>query len=105
MKMKNRSNRYDINRPGLDMDTDIVNIKIASVWLYLYVLSNTWATFEAQFTKNLSNIRPELLKALLTKNGNLALHPDILSSAILLILFWLYSFKGTDPPISDHVSY
>ena len=31
LKMKNRSYRYDINRPGLDMDRNIVNIKCVSV--------------------------------------------------------------------------
>ena len=27
MKMKNRLHRYNINRPRLDMDTNIVNVK------------------------------------------------------------------------------
>ena len=35
----------------LDMDTNIVNIKSVSIWC-LYVLSNTLATFEAQFMKS-----------------------------------------------------
>ena len=35
MKMKNKSHRYDINRPiGLDMDANIVNI------YRIYLLSN-----------------------------------------------------------------
>ena len=31
MKMKNRSRRYDVIRPGLYMGTNIVNIKSVSV--------------------------------------------------------------------------
>ena len=31
MKIKNRSRRYDINRPSQDMDTDILNIKCVPV--------------------------------------------------------------------------
>ena len=61
MKMKNRSHRYDINRLyGLDMDTNIVNIKSVSVWWRLYVLSNTYATLEVQFMKKVSNTVAEL---------------------------------------------
>ena len=61
MKMKNRSHRYDINRPyGLDMDTNIVNIKSVSVWWCLYVLSNTYATREVQVMKKVSNTEAEL---------------------------------------------
>ena len=30
LKMKNRSYRYGINRPSLDMDTNILNIKYVS---------------------------------------------------------------------------
>ena len=39
-----------INR-GLDMDTNVVSVKNASLWWCLYVLSKTWATFEAQIMK------------------------------------------------------
>ena len=46
MKMKNRSHRYNINRPSLYMDTNIVNKK-ASQYDDVYVLSNTSAVFEA----------------------------------------------------------
>ena len=42
------------------MDTNAVNIKSASVWWCLYVLSNILATFKAQFMKNLSNTVAEL---------------------------------------------
>ena len=31
LKMKNRSHRYDINRLGLDMETNKLNIKRVSV--------------------------------------------------------------------------
>ena len=31
MKMENGSHRYGINRPYLDMDTNIVNVKSVSV--------------------------------------------------------------------------
>ena len=40
IKMKNKSHRMDI-RIGLEMNTNIVNIKSVSVWWALYVLSNT----------------------------------------------------------------
>ena len=56
MKMKNRLHRYNINRPRLDMDTNIVNVKNTLLWWYLYVLSNTYAVFEAQLMKSLNNI-------------------------------------------------
>ena len=40
MKMKNRSCRYDINRPrSREMGTNVVNIRAVSLCLYL--LSNT----------------------------------------------------------------
>ena len=52
-----------INR-GLDMDTNVVSVKNASLW-WLYVLNKTWATFEAQFMKKLSNTEAELKKACL----------------------------------------
>ena len=44
------------------MDTNIVNKKSVSVWWYLYVLSNTQATPEAQFMQKLSNTEGELKK-------------------------------------------
>ena len=45
---------------GQDMDTNTVNIR--HVWWCLYVLSNTLATLEAQFMRNLSSIEVELKK-------------------------------------------
>ena len=49
------------------MSTNIVNIKSVSVWWCLYVLSNTSATFEAQFIKKLSNAEAELEKSVAYK--------------------------------------
>ena len=45
------------------MDTNIVNKKSVSVWWYLYVSSNTQATFEAQLMKKLNNTESELKKS------------------------------------------
>ena len=67
MKMKNRLHRYDKIDLGLDMGTNIVNIKIVSVWWRLSLLSIMSATSEAQFMKKLSNTKAELKKALLLK--------------------------------------
>ena len=47
----------------LEMDKNVVNIKYVSAWWCLYVLSNTEATFEAQFMKKLSNTEAELKKS------------------------------------------
>ena len=62
MKMKNRLHRYDKIDLGLDMGTNIVNIKIVSVWWHLSLLSIMSATSEAQFMKKLSNTKAELKK-------------------------------------------
>ena len=35
-----KSLRYDTNDLGLDMDTNIVNIRSITIWWCLYVLSN-----------------------------------------------------------------
>ena len=43
------------------MGTNLVNTKV-SQYDDAYVLSNTWATYEAQSMKNLSNIEAELKK-------------------------------------------
>ena len=53
----------------LNVDTNLVNIKSVSVWWCLYVLSNTEATFEAQFMKKLGNTEADLKKALLLKKA------------------------------------
>ena len=47
---------------GLDMNINILNIKHDLVWWWLYVLSNTKATLEAQFMKKLTNTEDELNK-------------------------------------------
>ena len=49
---------------GLDIGTKIVNTRSVSVWWYLYVFSNTKASFEAQFMKKLSKTEAELKKSL-----------------------------------------
>ena len=51
----------------LDIDTNIVNTECVSLWLCLYVFSNTDATFEAQFMKKLSNTEVELKKSIAYK--------------------------------------
>ena len=57
MKMKSRSHRHDINSLR---SRHIINIRIISVWLDLYVLRNTQATFEVQFMRKLSNAEADL---------------------------------------------
>ena len=59
MKMKSRSHRHDINSLR---SRHIINIRIISVWLDLYVLRNTQATFEVQFMRKLSNAEADLKK-------------------------------------------
>ena len=55
MKMKNRS-----NGPRSRHEHKYSKEKCLLLWRCLYVLSNTWATFEAQFLKKLSNTEVEL---------------------------------------------
>ena len=43
----------------LDKDTDILNIKYLGMMILINVISNTLATFEAQFMKKLSNTEAE----------------------------------------------
>ena len=45
-----------------DMGANIVNIRRVSVWWCSYVLSNSEAAFEAQFTRKLNNTDAELKK-------------------------------------------
>ena len=66
--MKNSSHRYDIIYLGLDIDTNIVNIKSVSS-RSLYILSNNYATIEAQFMKKFSNTEAELKKSVAYKKG------------------------------------
>ena len=65
---------------GIDMDTNLVNIKLFSVWWCFYVLSNTWATIEAQFMTALSNAEAELKKSVSYK---------ILTNLVCDIVFFL----------------
>ena len=52
IKMRHRSNRYDINRPRSRHRLKYSRyIKTVSLWRWLYVLSNNYRTFEAQFIK------------------------------------------------------
>ena len=50
------------------MDTDLANIRRLSVTWCLYVLSNTEATFEAQFVNKVSNTETRLKKIVAYKN-------------------------------------
>ena len=56
MQMKNRSHGSKVDL-GLDMSTNMMNIKSVSVWW-----CNTYATFEVEFMKKLSNTEAELEK-------------------------------------------
>ena len=67
LKMKNRLNRYNINRLRSRHGHKYTKYKYVSVKWWLYVLSNTKATFEAQFMKKFSKTKAELKKALLIK--------------------------------------
>ena len=49
------------------MGINILNIKCVSVSWWLYVLSNTLATFEAQFMKKSNNTESELKKSVAYK--------------------------------------
>ena len=61
MKMKNRSYIYNMHRSTRSRHGHkFSKCKRLSVWWCLYVPSNTLATFEAQFMKNLSNTEDEL---------------------------------------------
>ena len=51
IKMKNGSQGYDISRSRPRDEYKDSKYKSVSVWWCFYILSNTWATFEAQFTK------------------------------------------------------
>ena len=68
MKMKDTIDTTKIDL-DLDMDTNIANIKSFFVSWCLYVLSNNYAKFEAQFMKKLSNTKTELKKSLAYKKG------------------------------------
>ena len=55
LKMKNRSQRYDIIRPRLSQRRKYTKYKMCLSIMMIYVFSNTKATFEIQFMIKLSN--------------------------------------------------
>ena len=62
----NSSHRYDIIKPKPRHEHRYANnMKSASVWWCLCILSNTWGTFGAQFIKKLSNTEAELKKSVI----------------------------------------
>ena len=84
MKMKNKSNRQDINRPKPGYSTYRV-----SRCCCLYVLSNILAIFEALFMKKLSNIDAESNKsvAYIKKRGFVC---PCLEISFIRLLSYLY---------------
>ena len=52
---------------GLNMNTNLINTKSGSLWWCVLVLSNTWATSEAQFLNGLKNTEVELKKSVYYK--------------------------------------
>ena len=73
--MENRSHRYDINRHKPRHEHKytkykmFLSINILSIKWWLYILSNTQATFEAQFMTKRSNAEAELKKRYAYKKG------------------------------------
>ena len=63
MKMKNRLHRYNLNRPRSRRK------KCLTIMMLIYVLSNTYATLEAQFMKDLSSTEAELEKSFAYKKN------------------------------------
>ena len=62
--MKNRSHRYDINRPRPRHGHKYTKQKMClGIIMFIYVSSNGYGTFEAQFMKKLSNTGVELKKS------------------------------------------
>ena len=89
LKMKNRSHRYDLNRPKLRQRHKYSKYEKSLSMIMLYVLTNTQATFETQFMKKLSNTKTELKKkkkTLLIKKHVLVLKA-IISHRIQVYLF------------------
>ena len=65
MKMKNRSHRYDINRPRSTLGHKYSKYKkCRSIMMLIHTFE---ATFEAQFIKKLSNTEAELKKSVAYK--------------------------------------
>ena len=55
------------------MDINIVNIKSASVRWCFYVLSNTYAAFEAQYKKKLTKTEAVLKKSVADKKAYISI--------------------------------
>ena len=63
IKTKNRSHRYGKNRPRFRHGHKYRTYKkCLSIMMLIYILSNTYAAYEAQFMKKLSNTETELKK-------------------------------------------
>ena len=70
IKMKQRSHKYGINKlNSIHGQIYSINIKTVSLWWCLHVLSNTKATFEAQFIKKLRNTEAKLNKSVTYKKS------------------------------------
>ena len=67
--MKNRSHRYDINRPWYRHGNKYNKYKKKSQYDDALYIKQHLVTFEAQFMKKLSNTEAELKKALLMKKS------------------------------------
>ena len=68
MKIKSRPHRYGINRPRSSHKYTKCK-KCLSMMMRIYVLSNTQATYEAQFMKKLSNTEAELKRSVAYKKS------------------------------------
>ena len=70
MKMKNRSHRYDINRPRPRHGHEYTKHKLLlSILMVICIKKHLQATFEAQFIKELSNTEAELKKRITYKKA------------------------------------
>ena len=63
LKMKNRSHRYDINRPRPRHGQRYTKYKMYLSIMMVICIKQHQATFEAQFMKRLSNTEAELKKS------------------------------------------
>ena len=67
--MINCNENENHNERSLELWTQIYKVYYASVRSCLYVISNTWATFKAQFIKKLSITEAELKKSVAYKKS------------------------------------
>ena len=86
MKMKHWSSRYDINRPRPRHGHIFSKYKKCLGMMILFVLSNTWATFEAQFMKNLSNTEARMKKSVAYLRWTLSLRQSLATEDPLKIM-------------------